>query len=149
MTKNTDRNNRQRNGHEFAFYVPDLTVSLQSLTAGSLFRLSNQHFYHRLARVVRAIRGATCILFDYTSHILFEVRSLASKKYVEDVIKQRENNLMLSLAIMFLLSLLKRTGFELALYSLVECGATMIQPIITHKIGGGEDKKSTAGRLIL
>ncbi len=133
MTKNMNRTNKQRDGHEFAFYVPDLTIALQSLTAGSLLRLSDQNFYHRLARVVRIIRGTTCILFDRTTHILFEVHSLASKKYVEGVIKQRENNVVLSPTITFLLPLLKRTAFESALYSLVECGATVIQPIITHK----------------
>jgi len=98
------------------------------------------------------VSGAICILFDRESHIRFELRSLTNKKYVEGFVKQRDNNAVLFPTITFLLPILKRTSFESALYSLVECGATKIQPVITHKASrqwGGQKEYNRSLNIIV
>ncbi|MCK5633202.1 RsmE family RNA methyltransferase [bacterium] len=125
------KNNLQQ--HEFAFYIPSLKDLVPTLLKGSLLHFSDEHLFHRMVRVVRLEVGSTCILFDREVNLQFEITVLKGKKNIEGVIGNTIKNISFLPSVTFLLPILKKDQFEKAIYSLVELGATVIQPIFTEK----------------
>lgn len=125
---------RKQDRHEFAFYLPDLSSRLISLDSGSCLYIADDDLFHRMMHVVRLTAGDSCLLFDRDFHVLIELLCFSKKGVIEGRIKEKNKNNQPLPPITFLLPLLKRNSFEDALYSLVELGATIIQPVFTSKI---------------
>ncbi len=119
--------------HEFAFFYERVTADFSSLPVDSVTRIFDEAVFHRVVRVVRLDPGQSFVLFDRVSSAQFELQSVKGEQ-VTAVFKSIKNNEKLSPIFTFLLPLLKREHFQEALYSLVELGATTIQPVVTKKV---------------
>jgi len=131
------------NNHEFAFYLANLSSISKSLTTGCELCIEDKKIFHRINKVLRLKLGETYILFDRSINIKLSLKSFDKKKYIIGTIVTKNKNIALSPKITFLLPLLKREQFESAIYSLVELGAQVIQPIRTKKTSIKWDKKKS------
>jgi len=125
-------NSKKKDTHQFAFFVSSLTSFLPKQNSANL-RISDEKLFHRIIRVLRMDIGETCVLFDEKHNVHFELVGTEGKKQIDGRVIQKQKNKIFSPAITFFLPLLKREHFEIALYSLVELGATVVQPIVTQK----------------
>jgi len=130
--KKPQLNTEKKGTHQFAFFVSDLT-SLLAKQKKSELRISDEKLYHRVMRVVRLNVGETCILFDEKNNVHFEFHAAEGKKHIDGTVICTQKNKVLAPQITFLLPMIKREYFETALYSLVELGVNVVQPIITQK----------------
>jgi len=134
--------------HTFAFYFPDLGKierSFVSVGPGQPIAFEDEGLLYRITRIVRMKPGQVCILFDRELSIELELRSFIGKKGIEGVLLRSSKNRIFKPEITFWLPLLKRDQFEAALYTLVELGANVVQPVITAKTqrkwGGAKELK--------
>ena len=130
--KKPQLNTEKKGTHQFAFFVSDLT-SLLAKQKKSELRISDEKLYHRVMRVVRLNVGETCILFDEKNNVHFEFYAAEGKKHIDGTVICTQKNKVLAPQITFFLPMIKREYFETALYSLVELGVNIVQPIITQK----------------
>lgn len=132
--------NKSSEQHEFAFFYPRVTADLIKLPADSVVKIVDAEVFHRVSRVVRLEPGQGFVLFDRTSQVRLELQSLKEGQVTASLVGGTKNK-QLEPRITFWLPLLKREQFQDALYSLVELGATTIQPVVTKKVQrawGGE-----------
>lgn len=121
-----------KNAHEFALYVENFSSLLASVHDGTL-TIADESLAHRMQHVLRAEVGESCVLFDRQQYAQCTVQGYLKRAAVMRVESVHATE-KLSPEIIFLLPVLKKEAFETALYSLVESGATFIQPVITQKI---------------
>lgn len=124
--------------HEFAFYCATQT----KFNVGQTISINDIALVNRLTNIVRLKPGEQFILFDQTKYahcILIE----ATKKMVTVTVVSTAAHAALNPDIEVLLPILKREDFELALYAMVELGATKVQLVETQKAqrswGGAKD----------
>lgn len=124
------KHNNSNAEHEFALYCASLPAQLPH--QGTV-TVHDEALAHRIQHVLRMAIGQQFQLFDgrlYAQCVLQEVgkRSFSVSIISSELIQPLTPN------VTFLLPVLKKESFETALYSLVEAGATAIQPVITNKI---------------
>ncbi|MFC1843052.1 RsmE family RNA methyltransferase, partial [Candidatus Dependentiae bacterium] len=107
----------------------------------------NKDIFHRLAHIIRLEKDENFILFDQKENIEIKLQNFIKKKIISGTVLRKEKNKILKPDITFILPLLKKEHFELALYSLVELGANTIQILITHKSQKKWDQKLYARSL--
>ena len=137
--------------HEFALYWHDLSEYIKQYSEHSLFQITDQHLVHRIVSVLRLKQEDAFVLFDKHKHVHVELGSSTKKQCIVEV-KSIDSNKLLQPKITFGLPLLKREAFENALYSLVECGVTAIQPIVTtkvHKASWSEKESERAKKIVI
>jgi len=88
---------------------------------------------HRITTVLRLAKDEHIILFDATHNITALIRGITPKKNITIELISLEKNPTYTPTIIWGLPLLKREAFENALYSLVEMGVQVIQPLLTQK----------------
>lgn len=115
--------------HEFAVYfkIP------KNITDSNLIKISDEAIYHRVVRVLRVQRGDKVVLFDEIENVLCEVIEIDKKHIIVKVVSVKPNK-VLEPEIVLLISMLKKEAFQEAVYSCVEIGANVIQPVITQKV---------------
>lgn len=119
--------------HEFALYWPKLSEYLKEYPAHALFQIDDLALVHRITSVLRLQQEDPFVLFDDMFHAHVELGK-SSKKTCMVQIHAVEKNKQLLPKITFGLPILKKEAFEDALYSLVEYGATTLQPLTTEKV---------------
>jgi len=119
--------------HEFAIFVPQLSLKLQSRGVGEKLLLVDEAFVHRITHVLRIKMGDTCIIFDQKIYSSVEIVEFSGKKSVTLLLRTITCASQLFPTIVFLLPLLKRDDYEAAIYALTELGVNTIQPIFTQK----------------
>ncbi len=127
--------------HEFALYVPSLASLIQPIRVGQDFVLSDEHICNRIKTILRLQVGELCFLFDSTVVVSSTLAEFMGKKQIRCTLNEKKIPRPFAPPITFLLPLLKRDDFELALYSLVEVGVTTIQLLFSHKSRSAWDKK--------
>lgn len=125
--------NLQANKHEFALYYPQLSASLEHLSAHAQVTITDQTVIHRIATVLRLRAQDSIVLFDSHMHATCVIDSI-SKKALSLIITTKAENKKIAPEVVFLLPLLKKEALETALYSLVETGVTTIQLVKTEKV---------------
>jgi len=119
--------------HEFAFYKEDISSIVSTLSPDSQLHIEDKNLCHRIEHILRLKPQEKFILFDRSENILVKLKYTEKKKYIVATIVKKEQNRRLKPKIEFILPLLKKDNFKSALYSLVELGAQVIQPVITQK----------------
>lgn len=114
--------------HEFAFYC----ALPNKLNPGDIVTVNDAALVNRLTHIVRLKSGEQCILFDQKKHANGIFRQ-ANKNSAQIEVVAVEPHMPHKPCIEVLLPLLKREDFELALYGMVELGATKIQLVETQK----------------
>lgn len=118
--------------HEFALYVPNLTALLSGVSAAQTLVFDNAEIVHRIQSVLRLEPGEEIRLFDRRIQALCVIQSV-HKKEIRFLISKKKETMHLVPPVTFFLPLLKKEDLEMALYSLVELGATEIQLVVTEK----------------
>jgi 16S rRNA (uracil1498-N3)-methyltransferase len=120
--------------HEFALYVEPALFPLCDLRIGNKIVVHNTEIIHRMCHVLRLQPGQSCMMFNREMHAEVTVVAYHSKKSGEFLVQALKENTRLKPSLVALLPILKREAFETACYNLVELGASIIQPIVTHKV---------------
>lgn len=139
------------NKHIFAIFCPTLSSLIKKGQENQALHIQDPQLALRLNTVLRLKQGEECILFDHAINSLCFLQEV-SKKGVQVIIKNSQQNTVLKPHITFILPLLKKDDFETALYSLVELGASSIQLITTQKTQrawGGEKELDRAQRVMI
>lgn len=137
--------------HQFALYVDSLIQEPGSLQPGSLFTISDAELVHRMTVVLRLHQGEELTLFDRRGNAQVVITEIAKKKITCSV-QSYQLNVQLKPSITVLLPVLKREAFEEAIYTTVELGATVVQPVLTekgHRSWGGEKESERMQRIMI
>ncbi len=119
--------------HEFALHVPFLSSLAKRSVPGDEIVIIDERLVHRMSGVLRLTPKKQCVFFDKQVHVYGEIQEFSRKKQVSCTVIRKETNTIFSPSLIFLLPILKREDFELALYSLTEIGVNTIQLIMTKK----------------
>lgn len=114
--------------HEFAFYC----ALNNKFNAGQTATITDIALVNRLTNIVRLKPGEQFVLFDQKQYAHCGLVE-ATKKIVTVKVVSVAAHAALKPDIEVLLPVLKREDFELALYAMVELGATKIQLVETQK----------------
>ena len=117
------------NKHEFAIFFQ----SIDDFQVDELIKIDQEQIYHRIIRVLRLQINDHIILFNKDINAIAKILSI-EKKYLTLCILNKNNNIKNKPKITMLISVLKREAFQEAIYSCVETGINVIQPILTHKV---------------
>lgn len=118
------------NSHEFALYFLGVTnIALEKLNS---FRLINKNLVNRITKVLRLKESESLILFSSNYNIQVTIENISKKELVLKINNISENK-KIKPVVIYGLPILKKQSFEQAVYSLVELGAQIIQPLITQK----------------
>jgi len=120
-----------RESHIFSIFYPNLTTMISQDPKKTEYEIVDPTICHRITKILRLHTGESFILFDTELHTHCTIIK-AEKKLLINCQKPVSNKI-LTPHITVLLPLLKREAFEEAIYSVVELGANVIQPIITQK----------------
>jgi 16S rRNA (uracil1498-N3)-methyltransferase len=118
--------------HEFALYAPDLGSFLIARGHGDSVVIKDPTLIHRIGTVLRLEVGESVLLFDQKLHAQCTLQ-VVNKKEVTCIVAEKQENCVLQPAVTFFLPVLKKEDLEIALYSLVELGATTVQLVTTTK----------------
>lgn len=116
--------------HKFALYVFDLSTHVRSVPASLV--IDDDAVRHRIGTVLHIQEGESLVLFDRHMHATAVVKSITKKAVTFDVVSM-QSHVHYTPEIRVALPLLKREALEMALYGLVEAGASKIQLIETAK----------------
>lgn len=119
--------------HQFAFYTPVVSSIVERGLREDIYEITEPELVHRISSVLRLNKGDTIILFDTHYHSVASILGIQPKKSIAVEIHAVEANVPLTPSITWLLPLLKREAFEEALYTLVELGVHVVQPVLTRK----------------
>lgn len=128
----SNKHSQKSEHHEFAFFYPRVTQEIASAPIDTVVAITDPDVFHRVSRVVRLEPGQDFILFDRLKSVQLTLQGFKNGQVTACVVAQALNK-QLEPRITFVLPLLKREAFQEALYSLVELGATVIQPVVTQK----------------
>lgn len=119
--------------HTFAFYIENIKQKTLQTTVGQEIFIEDKDLCHRIQHVVKLEKSEHFSIFDRQYNALLQLKKIVSKKSILSTLIKKEKNNIITPHITFLLPLLKKEHFEQSLYSLVELGAQIIQPIVTQK----------------
>lgn len=138
--------------HIFAFHVTgnSLPVHLFKVRNHTPYVLHDKVLAHRLVHILRCVKDQPIQLFDQLHVVYGRFQEVQRKEVITFLIDAVHPIHSCTPPITILLPLLKREAFENALYTCVEMGANVIQPIMTKKSSQRElvDSKRALGILI-
>ncbi len=137
--------------HEFALHLDSFSQEPGLQKPGSLVALTDDEVIHRITNILRLQTSEELVLFDRMGHAVVALQEVTKKKIV-CLVKSYAHNTVLQPEIVVLLPLLKREAFEEAIYSTVELGASVVQPVITEKTQrswGGQKEKERVQRIMI
>lgn len=135
--------------HEFAIYLIALNKLISQ--SGSILSIQDPQLALRLGSVLRLKTGEQFTLFNELMHASCELLEVTKKGFQCKILAKAET-ISLKPKITFVLPILKKDDFELALYSLVELGANTIQLVTTQKTQrswGGEKELERCQRIMI
>lgn len=138
--------------HEFALFIESLSSVIKAKEPGSSIIFSDEKLLHRMINVLRLQVEDSCIFFDGYVQVRAVISHFVNKKQVVIAIVAIEAHAKLHPNITFLLPLLKRDDYELALYALAELGVNTIQLVFTRKSmhqWAGERDNERAKRILI
>lgn len=138
--------------HEFALHIDSLSSLIHHKSINDTITLTDEKLLHRMMTVLRLHKDDECILFDQKVFISAKIVSFTAKKYITIIIQSLQSTKALQPNITFLLPVLKRDDYEMALYALTEVGINTIQLISTQKTGtqwADNRDKDRAQRIII
>ena len=130
---------KERDQHTFALFYNDL-YDTKDLC------ITDQELIHRISRVLRLQKDDTFIIFNGKIQADAIIQSI-DKKGIDISLTNITTSIPYKPLITFMLPLLKKEAFEQAVYNLVSCGITDIQPFITQKSHRGSFSPSELDRL--
>ena len=128
--------------HEFAFFVPDLSVDIKQMQIGDAYISSDAELITRIISVVRLKPEESCILFDRSKHAHATLKN-AHKKNITFHINSIQKNQSIKPELICLLPVLKKDDLSQAVSMITACGVTHIQLVMTAKVqrawGGNQE----------
>jgi 16S rRNA (uracil1498-N3)-methyltransferase len=118
--------------HEFSIYLATTTPLFQKIPIDNLVLLHDIHIYHRIVSILRLNKNDHCILFDQHINIRVLLHEVRKKEIVLKIVEKHSNKQLLP-AITAWIPILKKDDMERAVYEVTAAGATIIQPLVTHK----------------
>ena len=147
---NTSKIHKEK--HEFALHIDSLSSLIRQKNNNDTITLTDEKLLHRIVTVLRLNKDDECIFFDQKVFISAKIVSFSGKKQITIIIQSIHPTKALCPNIIFLLPLLKRDDYEMALYALTEVGVNTIQLVSTQKTGNqwvDSRDKDRAQRIII
>jgi len=138
--------------HEFAFFIPQLSVICAQKSAPFIYMLNDQELVHRMVQVLRLQKNDACIFFDSQIHATITICEIIKNKTINVRIEKITLTVPLKPMITFLLPILKKEALEEAVYALVETGINRIVLITstkTQRHWGGHKEIERLQRIII